>query len=329
MKQIATLLILFSALFLFTSCDSESTKKLLSSDNFSNGKAGEVLVVINTSKWLEAQKDTLYDFFEQPQRGLSQDEQMFDVLLFNDPDFDAFFQRHRAIVEFNVDDKYGATTLSISDDVWSQPQIYIEINGNNVDSCIALLYQNKSEILSVLYENDLKRIENFYNTMPQKEVKKAVKEKFNINLAIPTQYFVANTLPNFMWLRYETVRNDRFIMIYKVPMTVLNKENCIEARNTITKQYIPGAVEGAYPIIEQDIDGYPITRPIRVGRFDGYEMRGLWKCEGDHMGGPFYSFTFLDPSGEYAITIDGFVYAPEERKRDYLREVEAIVKSLK
>ena len=44
---------------------------------------------------------------------------------------------------------------------------------------------------------------------------------------------------------------------------------------------------------------------------------------------PFYSFSFLDSKSENIITIDGFVYAPEEHKRDYLREVEAIVKSIR
>ena len=58
-------------------------------------------------------------------------------------------------------------------------------------------------------------------------------------------------------------------------------------------------------------------------------MRGLWECVGDHMGGPFYSFTYLSPDKNYCITVDGFVYAPQENKRNYLREVEAIVKSIK
>ena len=46
------------------------------------------------------------------------------------------------------------------------------------------------------------------------------------------------------------------------------------------------------------------------------------------MGGPFYSFTTLTADGSSCITVDGFVYAPQESKRDYLREVEAIVKSI-
>jgi hypothetical protein len=58
-------------------------------------------------------------------------------------------------------------------------------------------------------------------------------------------------------------------------------------------------------------------------------MRGLWKLEGDFMGGPFYSMTFLDERTGNLVTIDGFAYAPYFDKREYIREVEAIIKTLK
>ena len=58
-------------------------------------------------------------------------------------------------------------------------------------------------------------------------------------------------------------------------------------------------------------------------------MRGLWEAVNDQMGGPFCSFSFVDPSGQNCSTVDGFVEAPEEDKRDYFREVEAIVKSIR
>ena len=47
------------------------------------------------------------------------------------------------------------------------------------------------------------------------------------------------------------------------------------------------------------------------------------------MGGPFVSITTLDTKNSRMITIDGYVFAPEFDKREYLREVEAIIKSAK
>ena len=36
----------------------------------------------------------------------------------------------------------------------------------------------------------------------------------------------------------------------------------------------------------------------------------------------------MTADGTSCITVDGFIYAPQEAKRNYLREVEAIVKSI-
>jgi hypothetical protein len=140
---------------------------------------------------------------------------------------------------------------------------------------------------------------------------------------------VAREEEDFLWLRFKTTRNDRFIIIYKTEGNDLSKQGLIAARNEITKAYIPGAVQGAYPVVNEE-PPFPLYNDnVKVGAITGAELRGLWKCEGDYMGGPFYNYSFIDKTGENIISIGGFVYAPEEEKRDYLREVEAVVKSVK
>ena len=58
------------------------------------------------------------------------------------------------------------------------------------------------------------------------------------------------------------------------------------------------------------------------------EIRGLWNVYGDFMGDPFLSLTVLDEKRKRVITVDGYVYAPKFNKRNYLRQVEAILYSL-
>ena len=71
-----------------------------------------------------------------------------------------------------------------------------------------------------------------------------------------------------------------------------------------------------------------MAKDLKIRYHNGVELRGLWASVRDKMGGPFYSFTQIAPDSTSCISIDGFVYAPQEHKRDYLREVEAIVKSI-
>ena len=297
-------------------------------ENYSNGKAGEIVLVMDPKQYTESERKEIISILQQPQPAINQVEPMFDVLKFGLEDFNAFYRKHRSIVYFEITDSYDKPSINFEENVWASPQVYITIKGNHVDSTLALFRQHQDEIIEKLYENDLKRLQafNIKNNSPQ--IEKTIKEKFGISLTIPQQYFIAREEPDFLWLRYKTVKNDRFIMIFKSDDLLLSKERLVETRNQMTKNYIPGAIRGAYPILS-DIYEYPEYREIAIKSKKGVEMRGLWESVGDNMGGPFYSFSFINSDQTAVITIDGFVYAPQEDKRDYLREVESIVKSLR
>lgn len=312
---------------LLTSCEQKKVGSF-KVDNFSNGKAGEMLLIMDDKYFSESQEQEVIDFFQQPQPAINQIEPMFDVLHFQSEDFTSKFVRHRNIVHFDFNPKYNNNIITFDRNAWSNPQVYIKIKGYDADSCMILFRNHADTILKLLYDNDLKRVQYAFNRELEPTIKKVLKEKFGISLAVPMHYFIANQVDDFLWLRFRTTKNDRFIMVYKQPAYELTEGNVIAMRDTITKKYIPGAVKGAYPIITQKF-GFPIVNPIQIGSKKGLEMRGLWESIGDHMGGPFYSFTYLTADGQYCITVDGFVYAPQEDKRNYLREVEAIVKSVK
>ena len=61
---------------------------------------------------------------------------------------------------------------------------------------------------------------------------------------------------------------------------------------------------------------------------DACEMRGLWKMEIDSTGGPFVSLSVLDDRHGRIVTVEGYVYAPKQNNRNYLRQVEAMIYSL-
>ena len=58
------------------------------------------------------------------------------------------------------------------------------------------------------------------------------------------------------------------------------------------------------------------------------ELRGLWRTENAFMGGPFLSYTVLDEKRNRVVTAEGFVFAPSLDKRNYVRELEAIIQSV-
>jgi len=58
------------------------------------------------------------------------------------------------------------------------------------------------------------------------------------------------------------------------------------------------------------------------------EMRGLWETVGDFMGGPFISWSFVDEKRSRIVTAFGYVYAPKVAKRNPIRKVESVLKTI-
>ena len=56
-----------------------------------------------------------------------------------------------------------------------------------------------------------------------------------------------------------------------------------------------------------------------------HETRGLWEVKGQFMAGPFINYLInLQPQKNETYMLDGFVYSPGTRKRDYLFEIELL-----
>ena len=58
-------------------------------------------------------------------------------------------------------------------------------------------------------------------------------------------------------------------------------------------------------------------------------IKGLWTVENDFMAGPFVLNVVLDQKSNRVIYMMGYVYAPDEEKRNKLRQVESIIFSMK
>lgn len=63
---------------------------------------------------------------------------------------------------------------------------------------------------------------------------------------------------------------------------------------------------------------------------DGTVMRGLWEMTGDNMGGPFICrrVRTTEKDDNHDIVVEGFVFAPGKGKRDAMRQMEAVLRSI-
>jgi hypothetical protein len=71
----------------------------------------------------------------------------------------------------------------------------------------------------------------------------------------------------------------------------------------------------------------PITYDLVKGNRKFIEIRGLYELHNGFMGGPFISHTTFDEARKEIVTVEAYVYNPGDRKRQMLRQLEAIVYS--
>ena len=100
-------------------------------------------------------------------------------------------------------------------------------------------------------------------------------------------------------------------------------------RDVMLQQHIPGPSEGSYMGTETEFVPPLVTTVNDFPAGYAREMRGMWKVVNDFMGGPFVSYTFVNNKAGKLVTVEGFYYEPNQKKRNMMLQLEAIAYSLK
>ncbi len=327
MQKLNNLLIIaFIAIFSINSCTSDR-KKLL--PNIS-GRSGEILLLLSKEKWDSEVGDTLRAVLQDDVILLPQSEPMFDINRITPEGFSKLYSVHRNIMRVKINKSIAKNKIVIHRNVWANGQIYIKIEATNNAEFKKLISKNAQKIVKLIHDAELKRKADYFKKYEVYEIRAKVEKKFNVTLHVPKGYEVYDESENFIWIHNETQRLHQGILIYTYnykDTSDFHKDNLIRVRNYFAKKFVPGDTPNSYMKTEERI-------PIIEKRFllDGefaVEMRGLWNVENDHMGGPFISYTTLDPTHKKVITIEGFVYAGNQKKKNFFWDVEAILSSFK
>jgi len=133
----------------------------------------------------------------------------------------------------------------------------------------------------------------------------------------------------FTCVSIESPDLSQVIQVYDYPANGpedLNVDFIVEKRNSFTKTYVEGPREGSYMVIASMFE--PIAYDLKNHNQDVLEIRGLWELENGFMGGPFVSHSVYDAKRGRIVTVDGYVYHPNLKKRVKIRQLEAIIYSM-
>ena len=314
MKQKA--LILFF-LVLLLSC-SDSNQKLLPN---SSGNINNISVVSSDDIWQGKVGEVIRENFARPIYGLPQIEPVFSLSHIPSKVFSGFATKSRTILKIDIAEKEGVFNFK---NTYASPQRIIQITANSSDKIIETINENLNSIYSTIYLNEIqekqRRIAKNLNQT------QAVKKSTGLTLRFPSAYRVAKVDTNFVWIRrnIETGSVNLFISRYNDK----NNSSIVKIRDSISKHQIPGPVENTF--MSTDPIYTPNYQQINIRGKQILETRGLWEIQGQFMAGPFINYQFKsDTKQDEYIMLDGFVYSPGSSKREYVFELEAIMRSLK
>jgi hypothetical protein len=294
------------------------------------GKAGELVVVITDTYWEGEPGEQIRDNLAQEHVALPQDEPLFDLINVPPEAFKSIFKTTRNILQVKISTVNDSTGVIMNKDVWASPQSVVIIQARNAEEFKKLFNEGKDKIMGFFLQAEKDRLKMNYDKYYEKAVYNVLDRDFNFTMNVPPGFQIASQKKDFIWLRYETPDISQGIIIYTFPYvsdSTFTVNYLVHVRDSVLKENIPGPAEGSYMVTEKRID-----QTFNIREHNGNyasEMRGLWRLVNDYMGGPYISLAELDAANQRVIVAFGYVYAPSKDKRNYLRQVEAMIYSLK
>jgi hypothetical protein len=294
------------------------------------GKAGELLIVINNEYVHTDISTQINSVLNQYEVGLVQSEPPFNILTISRNHFSSVFRSHRNILFIDVHPKHTKPQVTFHKNMWTQNQVYVAVGVNRADTLVDVLRTYHKQMIDFMIDAEISRYLQAYQAMPNKRDQDAIRAKFNMHIDVPKGFEIRRSEENFMWISLESPDHSQGIIIYERPYAdtmQLEKWPILQYRDSLLRKYMPGPTSGSYMTTEYIL-------PIRysVGRYinNGYtvELNGKWRVEHDFMAGPFVSYTFVDAVRKRLFTIDGYVYYPNKNKRNYMRQLQAICRSI-
>ncbi|MCQ2312283.1 MAG: DUF4837 family protein [Paludibacteraceae bacterium] len=344
--NILSLLLYTSTPLLLIGCADTRTGKVSAT-----GAIYECLVVSSESVY-----DVVKPVMEADMPCLPQMESYFKVMHVVPSQFDSYLQPTRNILIVDIDStKYTTLKVKVGRDLWSHPQAVYRIQSPNRADFDAYWEANSESVREWFVNEELQRQTRFYRASTNKDARHILQRDFHCDLLIPEDYILImdttlhSTLSTTLNSKLSTLNyrliwccNNkgpmrRDLVIYSYPYTdqrTFTLDYLCQKRDEVLGQVVTASVEGSYMGTEYRIfpPQYKVLatgdRRQETGEYTA-ELRGLWKIYGgEAMGGPFVSHTVLDESRQQVITAEVFLYAAGQKKRNALRQAEAILYTL-
>lgn len=315
------------AILVLLSCNEKEKKNYLPG---SIGAINAIAVVMDNHLWEGPVGDKVREHFAAPVLGLSWEEPLFTINQMPASVFTGTIRSTRAVIYIQKD---TLNLAHVKKDLYATPQKVAVIKGSTDEEIIQNLESSAEEIISAFKKLEIEESQaRFLRSLNKDQI---LKDKFGITLNIPSIYKVGKQEDNFVWIDREIQKGNMNIIVYTMPLDRFKTDSTfvkdiVRMRDSIGQKYIPGPdVPGKTTYMMTEKAFAPYVFSAEVGGKKAVEVKGIWEINGYPMAGPFITYILNDPENNRKLVLEGFTFAPATEKRDYMFELEAILKTVK
>ncbi|MBL4625472.1 MAG: DUF4837 family protein [Flavobacteriales bacterium] len=302
-----------------------------------SGSPNEIVVVTSQEQWSGKIGTTVQKYFADYETVLPQPERKFWIINVDEENFGSMFQTHRNVMIVDIA-KGKEAKIEFKKSLWAKEQLMCKITAGSDQEFVTLMEERGSELAYRFHEAELARQVAKNVKFGSVQIGDQLFAKHKLRVTAQKDSYIATDSSNFIWIRLEReqqlggfqhqISQGILIYYYDYKDTLqLSPSRLVNVRDSITKINVPGPSEGSYMSISTKGE-LPEYQPINFKGNYAVQIKGLWRMENNFMGGPFISITTIDTLNHRVVTAEGYVFAPQFKKRDYLYEVEAVIKSL-
>lgn len=239
---------------------------------------------------------------------LPQPEPMFSLIQVRKGKVRGSYQlvRNRIVVDINAHNKGYA--VKMRKDVSAVPQTVVYIQAQSAEQLRHRLDGGK--LRSLFDTSELRHLATIVPQNPDRQ--KEMRQRFGISMRIPASMNAGKHTKDFVWLTDNASTGMQSLIFFKTKSHARSLAEQKEQTDSALKRNLPGETDSMYMQLAD------MSQPDRQGM-----RRGLWEMKGDAMGGPYV----MRIQGDVAVI--GFVYAPEKKKKILIKQLEAVLSTIK
>ena len=316
-------LITLALLLTTISCQNKKSAPLVLS---SNGNINTITVVMTDQLWAGTIGQAVRDMYAYPAEGLPQQEPLFDLKQIPPEVFTGFAQSSRSVLWIGIRDQ---TNIRIDKNTYAQPQTVAVFTAPTPTALTEIIISQSDEVIKTFRTQE--RAERLRRIRKSTFVNHGLDKKFGFTLTMPSAYKTHKENETTSWFQREIQKGHINLLVATIPydediVADQNLEKIITQHDSIGKAFIPGRLPNSHLITEKAYEPYIYSTTF--GKKPALEIRGTWEVQGDFMAGPFLQYIINDKSNTRNILLEGFVFAPSTVKRDYVFEIETVLRSL-